>query len=233
MPLGLLALVALGVHAAADVVDDWLLRGVDAVDSVFDGVVGRWSLTESWVDWMALEERTAIARGVALLWELAALWVLGRTVLGYREKHAAKKDPLRALRSAAPPTLKILIARMRERPTVLRWSRPAEMAFIVLAGACAVARLIQGGVYLSGRGLVGEGVADVSARVLALTVLVGILVTLGRRAVRCSAEEADALSESFEKKRQAVFTGLAGSLIVMPLALVAAFEASPVLSFFR
>src|SRR4051812_50196572 len=62
MPLGLLALIALGVHAAADVVDDRLLWCVDQLDAVFDAVVGHFTLTESWVHWIDLERRETLPR---------------------------------------------------------------------------------------------------------------------------------------------------------------------------
>ena len=65
MPLGLLALIAVGVHAAADTLDDRLLVLVDLADSAFDRFAGRYPLTESLVDLLSLERRTTLARALA------------------------------------------------------------------------------------------------------------------------------------------------------------------------
>jgi len=50
LPLGLCALVAVGAHAAADVVGDRLLWLVDRVDALFDAVWSSWSFTAPLVE---------------------------------------------------------------------------------------------------------------------------------------------------------------------------------------
>lgn len=232
MPLGLLALVAVGVHAAADTVDDRLLALVDGVDSAFDRLVGRSPVTASLVDLVSLERRTSLARALALGWELAADLLLALPALGYREAEA--HEPWRALVKVPRPTWRALFVRCLRRPTTMRWVRPLATAAVVLAGACAVALSIQGTVYLSWRELFGDRSADVVARVLALGALVGILLSLGGRAVLRNLQHADASSEAHARGwRQAFSHGLVGSAVVAPLALAAVLDASPVLSFLR
>ncbi|HYO56892.1 MAG TPA: hypothetical protein VEU50_29335 [Archangium sp.] len=234
MPLGLLALIAVGVHAAADTLDDRLLAVVDLADAAFDRVVGRYSLTESLVDLLSLERRTTLARALALAWELTADLVLALPALGYREETSSQVRP--SLMTHLPPrhTWRAMLARCLRRPTTMRWIRPLATALVAVAGACTVARLVQGSVYLSWRELLGEGVADVAARGLALAALGGLLWRLGWRAVLRNLQHADSASELHARGLARAFAyGLPGSALVAPLALAAALDASPLLSFVR
>lgn len=235
MPLGLLALVAVGVHSAADTLDDRLLAVVDRVDSAFDSLVGRYDVTAPMVEWLSLESRTRLARMLALTWELCADLVLALPALGYREARAAA--PAEAWRAAmgtepARPSWKALWQRCLRRPTPMRWLRPLATAAVVLAGACAVARLVQGTVYLSWRELMGDDVSDVVARGLALGTLLGVLVSLGWRAVLRNLQHADAACEEAGGKK-AFRRGLVGCVVVVPLAVAAVVDATPLLSFLR
>ena len=235
MPLGLLALVAVGVHSAADTLDDRLVAVVDRADAAFDALVGRYDVTAPMVEWVSLELRTRIARALALAWELAADLVLALPALGYREARApVPAEAWRAAMGQAParPSWKALWTRCLRRPTPMRWLRPLATAAVVLAGACAVARLIQGTVYLSWRDLMGDAVADGMARGLALGALVGVLATLGWRAVLRNLQHADAACEARGGKG-AFGRGLVGCAVVVPLAVAAVVDASPVLSFLR
>ncbi|WP_224365110.1 hypothetical protein [Hyalangium versicolor] len=236
MPLGLLALIAVGVHAAADTLDDRLLSLVDLADAAFDKWVGASSVTEGLVDLVSLEQRTVIARALALVWELSVDLVLALPALGYRESRAsAEQEPWRKyLQQDTRPTWRQLFLRSLRKPTTVRWTRPLATGAVVLAGACAVARLVQGSVYLSWRELLGEQAADVAARGLALGALVGILASLGWRAVLRNLQHADTASqENIHSRLQALSYGLAGSALAVPLALAAALDASPLLSFLR
>lgn len=236
MPLGLLSLVAVGVHAAADTLDDRILTVVDACDAAFDGLVGRWAATQGLVDLLSLQGRTLLARGLTLAWELSADWVLALPALGWREVHVRRvRDPLRALRDPeAPGGWRALLTRALREPTPIRWVRPLATAAVVAAGACAVARSVQGATYLAWRGLLGEAVSGGVARVLALAVLVGVLASLGGRAVLRNLEHADTVCREEGRTRAgALRAGLVGSVLVAPLALAAWLDATPLLSFFR
>ncbi|HEX8436192.1 MAG TPA: hypothetical protein VF697_13890 [Archangium sp.] len=234
MPLGLLALIAVGVHAAADTLDDRLLALVDLADAAFDRVVGRYDLTAPLVDLLSLERRTLLARLLALTWELMADGVLALPALGYREEEALQVVPGRTLRAEPRGSWRAVVARCVRRPTTMRWIRPLATALVAVAGACAVARLVQGTVYLSWRELLGDSGADGVARGLALAALVGLLWRLGWRAVLRNLQHADAASETHARGFTRAFAyGLPGSALVAPLALAAALDASPLLSFVR
>ncbi|NMO21955.1 hypothetical protein [Pyxidicoccus fallax] len=235
MPLGLLALVAVGVHSAADTLDDRLVGLVDRADAAFDGLVGRSDFTAPMVEWVSLELRTRIARVLALTWELAADLVLALPALGYRETRApVPAEAWRAALGNAParPSWRALWTRCLRRPTPMRWLRPLATAAVALAGACAVARLIQGTVYLSWRELMGDGAADVLARGLAVGALVGVMGTLGWRAVLRNLQHADEACEA-QGGKGAFRRGWLGCAVVVPLAVAAVVDASPVLSFLR
>jgi hypothetical protein len=211
------------------------LAVVDRADAAFDGLVGRWDATAPMVEWVSLELRTRLARGLALAWELAADLVLALPALGYREARAPK--PAEAWRAGLDaggprPSWRALWTRCLRRPTPMRWLRPLATAAVALAGACAVARLIQGTVYLSWRELMGDNAADWAARGLAVAALVGVLGTLGWRAVLRNLQHADAACE-VNGGKGAFRRGLAGCAVVVPLALAAMLDASPVLSFLR
>ncbi len=234
MPLGLLTLIAVGVHAAADTLDDRLLTLVDGADAAFDRAASRFALTEPLVDLLSLERRTHLARLLALVWELTADVVLALPALGYREQEPSAESAWRQPSVPSVPSWRALLSRCVLRPTTMRWIRPLATALVVLAGACAVARLVQGTVYLSWRELFGEGAADLVGRGLALAVLVGLLWRLGWRAVLRNLQHADAASESHARGfAQAFAQGLPGSALVAPLALAAVLDAAPLLSFVR
>lgn len=70
MPLGLLALIAAGVHAAADVVDDHLLGLVETSDLWFDNLFVQNERFAAWAAWVDVRERTVIARALAVVTRL-------------------------------------------------------------------------------------------------------------------------------------------------------------------
>lgn len=233
MPLGLLALIAAGVHAAADVVDDRLLWLVDHADALFDSLAGRFQLTASLVDLVGLEQRVKIARSVTLVWELVADVILCWPALGYRERDVHK--PM-ILESSLEGTggFRRLFQRAVRRPTLMRVARPIAVGLVALAGGCAVARMVQGAVYLPTRGALGDGAAGFLGRAAALTALAAVLYALGWRAVLRTLQDADVMSEDGNPSRaEAVWRGLPGTVVVIPLAFAALAGATPLLSFFR
>lgn len=221
LPLGLMALVAVGVHAAADTVDDRILLVIERVDAWLDGLLGAWSVTQSWVDAIGPAERLRIARILTLAWELTADVVLAFPVLAYRPAEADGGNTRSAWR------------RFLARPSPMHVLRPLATAAVCLAGACAVARMVQGAFFLSTQDDLGSG-ADPLARVMAVVVLVGVLASLGGRAVLGSFRHASDAVEEGGKTRGAVLAmGLWGSALTVPLAVAALMDASPVVAFFR
>src|SRR4051812_11010007 len=108
MPLGLLALIAVGIHAAADSVDDRLLALVQDLDAWLEAIFARTEALQGWVDRIGSREQTVIARSLTLAWELAADLAIALPALGYREdaSKAFNKESWRALllRFKAQPT---------------------------------------------------------------------------------------------------------------------------------
>ena len=188
LPLGLCALCAVGAHAAADRLGDTLLSGVDRVDAFFDAIFSRWSLTAPLVDLVGLGQRTFFARAVALAWELAADALLAIPLLGYDERKGSEEWALaRAL--------------LRRRPS-LRLVQPAAALFVCVAGAGAVARMLQGSLlHFPSLGAL-----------LAATALFALLVLLLPRAVFRSLEHAAA---------QKAAMGVLGLFLLVPLAVAA------------
>lgn len=110
MPLGLFALVAVGVHAGAAAARDGALVGLDWLDGLSDralasllagvgrlvsadpATIDRWIVSA--VGFVDLRERDLLARWAAVLLELGADLVLALPALGYRERKAeeAKRE---------------------------------------------------------------------------------------------------------------------------------------------
>ncbi|HZX96808.1 MAG TPA: hypothetical protein VFE90_19975 [Myxococcales bacterium] len=193
VPLGLCALAAVGAHAAADVVGDRVLWLVDGVDAFFDALWSKWSLTAPLVDLVGLTQRTWFARAVALAWELAADALVAVPLLGYDERDAARewgmaRDLLRRIRSplrAVPPLATLLVS---------------------VAGACSVARMVQGSVQLALH-------LGWFSWLLRTAVLLAMLILLTPRAVFRSLEHTAG-------RRRAAFSVLAAVLLI-PLMVAA------------
>ncbi|MGQ0508507.1 MAG: hypothetical protein ACT4TC_24680 [Myxococcaceae bacterium] len=233
MPAGLFALVAVGVHAAADVLDDHVLRLFDQLDKVLDSLWGANSLTQPLVDWVGAEQRTVAARALMLLWELVADLLLAFPVLGYAEEAHPKPGKKKFL-PVESRRFPVLAQRIKQRPTTLRLFRPIATGAMAVAGACAVARMVQGALYLSMHQGIADRFAGPIARLFAVLALVGVLISFGWRAVLQSLADAD---ETSELKgligRRALTTGLWCSVLLLPLTVCAVMDASPLWAFFR
>lgn len=226
MPLGLVALVAVGVHSAADVMDDRILRLVEWLDVFFDGLFAAHDSTAAWVNKIDSRERTLIARGVALAWELAVDAFIAFPILGYEEVEQNERKF-----SFHRDTWKALLQRVNQQPTPMRLVRPFVTAVFVFAGAYAVSRLVESTLFV---GLVG-GVAsaDVAApvaRVFAGTAMTVLLFSHCWRAVLRSLQHAD---QTCVKAKRPWLAGLRGNLAAFPLAIALVLEAEAILSFFR
>lgn len=193
-----------------------MLSLVDAVDAFFDAIWSRWHFTAPLIDVIGLEQRTFLARGVALLWELCADALLALPLLGYEERSPAEELKL----------ARQLLARLAARPTPLGAVRPLAAFAVSLAGACSVARLVQGSIRLAWH-------LPLFGKLCGAIVLVSLCVLLVPRAVVRTLEHASELSAQKPRTRvRAVTLGLPGAALLLPL-LPAAVAAAPLLSFFR
>lgn len=222
MPVGLVAVVALGVHAAADLVDDRLLWGLVQLDGAFDSLVGGFELTRGVVDAIGLRECTVLARALALVWELAVDVSLGLPLLGYAEKKVAVRGLVSPL-GPPPVTVANVLRRLNEKPTPLRLARPLVTLVFSLAGAEAVARLCEGTLFVAlSRDLLPAGVAQPVARFAALAAALLVLSRFMLTATLRALEHADASTEASAKRRGRVWSlGLVGTVLAVPLAVVA------------
>jgi hypothetical protein len=190
LPAGLCALTAVGAHAAADVVGDRILFIVDRVDALFDAIWSSWSVTAPLVELVGLTQRTWFARALALCWELAADVLIAIPLLGYEEREARKEWELG----------RDLVRRTRS-PLIL--IRPLATLLVAIAGACSVARMIQGSVQLalhvSWLGQLGR----------ALVLLAALVILVPRAALR-----------SLEHARTARYR-VAAAVILLPLLIAA------------
>jgi hypothetical protein len=228
MPLGLFALVAVGVHAAADLVDDRVLRLVEGLDAWADGLLAQTESLAAWVNRIDSRERTLIARAVALAWELAVDGFIALPLLAYGEAD----DEVRRF-AIRQETWRTLFARLNQQPTPMRLVRPFVTAIFVVGGAYAVSKLVESTLFV---GLVGDvapaDVAQTLARVLGGLALALVLMSHGWRAVLRALEYADARCEEVAKRSRAKpwLVGLWGSALAFPLALALLLEARSLLS---
>jgi hypothetical protein len=228
MPLGLLALVAVGVHAAADSVDDRIRWVIEQLDAAMDGVFADFEFTRSWVDAIGSVERTHFARALALLWELAVDAAIAFPLLGYLEE--SDRAPL----INPAQTWRAQLERLKKKPTPMRVVRPLVAAIFAVAGGYAVARMVESSLFLALRnGILPEGVSGPLSRFMALGALALVLGSLGWRAVLRALQHADKVCESRAGKKAGPWTaGIVGSALALPLALAAVLD-TPLLSFFR
>jgi len=230
MPLGLFALVAVGVHAAADLVDDRLLTLVDGLDALADGWLARHELTASWVDRIGPLQRTVIARLLALSWELAVDLLVVVPQLGY-----AEVDEREARFIVRPNTWRSLLARFNAAPTPMRLVRPAVTAVFAGAGAYGVSRLVESTLFVALQTDVARpDVAEGLARAFGGVAMLLVLASHGWRAALRALEHADAACEDRVKAARSPWTvGLVGSVLAAPLALALLLEVQNLLAFFR
>ncbi len=230
MPLGLFALVAVGVHAAADLVDDRFLSLVQWLDGHADALFGSWSWTASWVDAVGSREQTLIARTITLVWELATDVFIAIPALGYDEEEKQE----RRFAMFQKETWKTLFQRLNVEPAPIRLVRPVVTAVFVIGGAFAVSRLVESTLFVGLQG--GVAPADVAgpiARAFGALALALVLFALGWRAVLRALQHADAACVVVTKAgKKPWLVGLWGNLVALPLALALVLEARVLLSLF-
>lgn len=216
MPLGLVAFVALGVHAGADQLDDLLRAGLEVLAQQLPGALAS-ELTSRRLTWLA--------RGLALGWELAVDLVLGWPMLGYRERVGGPL-PGESLREIA--------ARALKRPSQMALLRPLALAGVAL-GACEVlARLTEARLFLALQEALGVASADKGARLGAAVTLLLVLGSLAWRAVLQGLVDAESLvADLAERPRDRLTLGLPGTLLALPLAAAALLSAASLAALVR
>jgi len=230
MPVGLFALVAIGVHAGADLVDDRLLVLIDALDAWADGLLARAEVTAGWVDRVGPLQRTVIARLLALGWELSVDLLVVLPQLGYSEADEAEQRF-----SFRRETWRSLAARVNRTPTPARLVRPLVTAVFAGAGAYAVARLVESTLFVALQTDVAPPeVAEALARVFGGLAMALVLASHGWRAVLRALEHADAACEANARVGKSPWVvGLWGSVLSFPLAVALVLEAQNLLALVR
>lgn len=230
MPLGLFALVAVGVHAAADLVDDRVLMLIDGLDAWADGLLARSEVTAAWVDRIGPLQRTMIARFIALGWELGVDLLVVFPQLGYSEA-----DEAEARFSFRRETWRTLLTRVNRTPTPARLVRPFVTAVFSAGGAYAVSRLVESTLFVALQTDVAPpAVAEGLARAFGGVAMVLVLASHGWRAVLRALEHADAACEARVKQAKSPWpVGLWGSVLSFPLAVALLLEAQNLLALVR
>lgn len=219
MPLGLLALIAVGVHAAADVVDDRLLILVEGLDAWLDGLLAQSERFAPWVNRIDAPQRTFIARALAVTWELAVDLFIAVPALGYDEDDGARAS------------VRAVLTRLNQSPTPMRVLRPLITGIFAVGGAYAVSRLVESTLFV---GLVGDvappETSAVIARIAGALAIIAVIASHGWRAVLRALQHADDACEARRLKRPWL-TGTWGTAISFPLAVALLLQARALLSF--
>lgn len=216
VPVGLFALLAVGVHGAADVLDDHVLRGVERLDAWLDGLWAMQAFTEGWVARVDSLERTWVARAIAFSWEIAVDLTVALPCLNYFEEDRS---------AVSHSQWRPLLARLNQKPTLLRVVRPLVAGIFAVTGAWAISRSVESALYerLQRIAAVHAG-APQAAHLVALVAFALVLGSLAWRCVGFALVHADAASQ---KRPGVLRAGLVGALLALPLAVAAVADALP------
>lgn len=226
--LAAFCLVCMGVHAAADCIDDRIAHGVESIDAFIDGFFGRFDLTRPLVDAVGARGITQFGRAVAFVWELMLDLLVGLSVFAFERKKDARESISAIAREIAQRTQQ---ARSEGARVLAMLVRPVLGACFVLAGSAATGRIVQGGVTLGLRGLFG-GAAPTFGQIAGLLVLGSCLVVLGVDAVAAAFSRASRKDDGLlfvRTWRSELWVAVAG----LPLAWFALFEATALGGFVR
>lgn len=223
MPFGLCALAAVGVHAAADAVDDRLLVLVERLDVWLDGLFSQTQSLQGWVDAVGSLERTRIARALALCWELAVDAGIALPALAWKEREPG----------SGRPALREVLSRLNQKPTPTRVLRPLAALAFAVAGAFSVSRMVETALFAQLFGsAVPEAAVEPAARLAAALALALVACTLGLRLFVRALEHSDALAGG-ASGRARFLGGVVVTALAVPLAVAAVVDATPVLALFR
>lgn len=213
--LAAFSLVAIGVHAGADCVDDRLLRAATSIDQRLDELFAKWNLTAPLVDVVTVSTLTKASRAAAMVLELLLDVSVGLSVFAYETKSNANTGFPNTMQRVAALQMQ---ARQRWRAQrrhqapelIANLTRPLLALVFVLAGANAVGRLTQATVELSLLHKLGS-LAVLLGRLCGLWALGACLVVLGVDAVAAalSNTEDDSMRESRTLQRELSVLALA------------------------
>jgi hypothetical protein len=227
LPLGLVALLAVGIHAGADGMDDRLRLIIERVDALLDNLWGRFELTTPWVDVVGAVERTHLARGVALVWEVAVDFVVAWPVMRHCDERFFEgfATPFTQLRTQLSSL---------NRSSAVRIVRPIIALVFAGAGSYAIAGLVESALFKTLQSVpLFERWSAMSARFFGLVTMVWLWVVFGVAAVLVAFAQTSKLSGRTRRAKNG-FSGAAvwPLAIAIPLA-VDALLGTPVVSFFR
>jgi hypothetical protein len=234
LPFGLFAVVAVGIHAGGDRVDDLafvLYNRIDAIaDASISGLLGflgelfgvsakRLDAAVFWaIDFIDLERKSLLARFTALVVELGADVILALPVfLGRREDH----------------TLQRVWLHVRRDPTILRIVAPLDAGMAAISGILVIAREAQAGAFATFDRLLPASTSASLASFAATIALFLVALRLALPVVLAAARWADLQAEQdaidgrsiAERRRRGWLT----ALIALPVTWLAVFEATPLL----
>ncbi len=261
MPLGLFATVAVGVHAGADAVDDWLLTAFDWLDGRCDRALAALLLAagdlfgveasriDGWVFGAAsvvdLRERALLARWGAVALELGLDAGLALPVLAYREREStptALQDRARqilagrGLAGNRREDLRELLRAVLRDPTPMRLLLPPIIALVAIAAASRIASEVQAVTFSSLSLILSVATAGTVARFAALLALGGVLVSLGGRATLQALFWAHKRAETAQREGRSTFSRRSAGLVLLAISLpvaCAALATARLTSFFR
>ena len=239
VPLGLFALIAVGLHAGADRLDDHALVALNLLDAQVDrlgaavlgwamdlvgaspATIERW--TFGFVEWVDMDTRDWLARLVALGFELAGDLFLAVPLFWHRHRDR----PWRAL-----------LVELRRDPTLLRFVAPSSAALAAWAGALVIAREVQVVTYA---GLESASwlspYAGPGAGLVAAVALVLVGWRLGARVVSSAVSWSDHVGQRDVARgvsaRRRRLRGWGVALVVFPVTVLAVMDAAPPLSTLR
>jgi hypothetical protein len=233
VPLGLFALIAVGLHAGADVLDDHALVALDLIDGLVDrvgsallgwamgmvgaepGLIERW--TFAFAELIDLDTRDWLAKVVALGFELAGDVVLAVPLFWHRHRDRPWAELGRNL--------------VRD-PTVLRVVAPLSGFCAAWAGVLVIAKEVQ---IVAHVGLEDAGglapYAGTGAGVVGLLVLGLVGARLATRVVSSAVCWSDHVGQRDRERGWPVarrrLRGWAVGLVVFPVTVLAVLEAAP------
>ena len=233
VPVGVFAVLVVGMHAGTDRVDDHAFAILNTIDIVVDSAVAviletvlGWTtasaeriarITFSIQDFVDLDAKYSLSRIVALVFEIASDLALALPLILHRTRTFS---------------LQTYWIRLSSDLTVLRVVGPLAVFFAGTAGIFLVAREIQVGVH----GWLVQydalmKVADPAARTVAGLAALLVAWRLGWVALRRSFTMAEARAQRDDRmmtpRSKRRFRGLFVAIVVLPISVLALFEATP------